>query len=146
LVKYGLECVIVDLADNTLKFFFPAAGDVLNINLADLGLNIAELKFYLCNCAATQRSQDEIVVTLVLKNNRENFYILIFELTREIKTTIPQKKFVTYLHLKIPTGWFITSATVDRRNYLWLALNNFWRESMLLRSTSEIGAMQSSLK
>ena len=141
LVKYGSECVIVDLADNTLKFFFPSAGDVLNINLADLGLNIAELKFYLFNCAATQRSQDEIVVTLVLKNNRDNFYILIL-ITREIKTTIPQKKFVTYLHIKIPTGWFITSATVDRRNYLWLALNNFWRGSMLLRSTIEIGARQ----
>jgi hypothetical protein len=115
---------------------------VLNINLADLGLNIAELKFYLFNCAATQRSQDEIVVTLVLKDNRENFYILIL-ITREIKTTSLQKKFVTYLlDIKIPTGWFITSATVDRKNYLWLALNNFWRESMLLRSTSEIGAMR----
>jgi hypothetical protein len=135
LVKYGLECVIVDLADNSLKFFFPSARDVLNINLADLGLNIAELKFDLFNCGATQRSQDEIVVTLVLKDNRENFYILIL-ITREIKTTSPQKKFVTYLlHIKIPTGWFITSATVDRRNYLWLALNNFWRGSMLLRST-----------
>jgi len=142
LVKYGSECVIVDLADNILKFFFPSARDVLNINLADLGLNIPELKFYLFNCAATQRSQDEIVVTLVLKDNRENFYILIL-ITREIKTTSPQKKFVTYLlHIKIPTGWFITSATVDRRNYLWLALNNFWRGSMLLRSTREIGAMQ----
>jgi hypothetical protein len=141
LVKYGSECVIVDLADNTLKFFFPAAG-VLNINLADLVSNITELKFDLFKCAATQRSQDEIVVTLVLKDNRENFYILIL-ITREIKTTSPQKKFVTYLlHIKIPTGWFLTSATVDRRNYLWLALNNFWRESMLLRSTSEIGAMQ----
>jgi len=141
LVKYGSECVIVDLADNTLKFFFPAAG-VLNINLADLALNIAELKFYLFNCAATQRARDEIVVTLVLKNNRENFYILIFELTEEIKNTILQKKFVTYLHIKIPTGWFLTSATVDRRNYLWLGLNNFWSESMLLRSTSEIGTRQ----
>jgi hypothetical protein len=77
--KYGSECVIVDLADNTLKFFFPAAGDVLNINLADLGLNISKLKFDLFNCAATQRAHDEIVVTLVLKNNRKNFYILIFD-------------------------------------------------------------------
>jgi hypothetical protein len=146
LVKYGSKCVIVDLADNTLKFFFPAARDVLNLNLADLGLNISELKFYLFNCAATQRSQDEIVVTLVLKDNRENFYILIL-ITREIKTTSPKKKFVTYLlHIKIPTGWFLTSATVDRRNYLWVALNNFWIGSMLLRSTKEIGAMQSSLK
>jgi len=117
LVKYGSECFIVDLADNTLKFFFPAAGDVLNINLADVGLNIAELKFYLFNCAATQRSQDEIVVTLVLKDNRENFYILIL-ITREIKTTSPQIKFVTYLHIKIPTGGFLTSATVDRKNHL----------------------------
>ena len=142
LVKYGSECFIVDLADNILKFFFPSAGDVLNINLADLGLNITELKFYLFNCAATQRARDEIVVTLVLKNNRENFYILIFELTEEIKNTILQKKFVTYLHIKIPTGWFLTSATVDRRNYLWLGLNNFWSESMLLRSTSEIGTRQ----
>ena len=137
LVKYGLECLIVDLTDNTLQLFFPAAKTLLKLKLADLGLDTSSFKFNLFNCAATKLANNEIVVTFVLKDNQHSYTVCILELSSELTSESPPQKFAGYcLALKTPFDWPLTSATVDRHGYLWLSIGDFWT-GILVRSAEK---------